>query len=149
MYGNYNFPYGYNPYNYNQPAYPTYIPQNQVQNNNNANASQTNTNKIFVNGIDDVKSRPLPANSDYMFLDNDKPIIYQKIVDGKGQFEVKAFDILPHKDDIKINNTEYVLKSDFDKLYSEFLQLKDKIEKTEEANYEPVKEYEQPATSNE
>lgn len=148
MYGNYNMPFGYNPYNYNQPTYPTYIPQNQIQNNNNTNVSQTNTNKIFVNGIDDVKSRQLPVNSDYMFLDNDKPIIYQKVVDGKGQFEVKTFDIIPHKKDEKINNDEFVLKSDFDKLYDEFSQLKNKIEKIGDNKYEPIKEREQSTTTN-
>ena len=81
----YEMPYGYAPtYNAPQP-----VPQQ---------APSMNTNKIFVNGIDDVRSRIVPPNSDFMFLDNDKPLIYQKIVDAKGQFEVKVFDIVPHKD---------------------------------------------------
>ena len=60
---------------------------------------QTNTNKVFVSGIDEVRNKPLPQNSEYIFLDNDKSILYQKTVDSKGQFEVKAFDIVPHLED--------------------------------------------------
>ena len=86
MFGNnYNMPYGMMPtgfpYNNNLSAPPPQTP----------NASMTNTNKIYVNGEDDARNRWLPPNSDYIFLDNDKAIIYQKIVDSKGQFEIKAF----------------------------------------------------------
>lgn len=56
--------------------------------------STQNTNQIFVNGIDDVKARPQPFNSTYNYTDNDKPKLYQKIVDSTGKFTVKAFDIV-------------------------------------------------------
>lgn len=54
---------------------------------------QMNTNKIYVTGIEDAKTRQLPANSDYIFLDNDKPLLYRKTVDATGKMEVKAFKI--------------------------------------------------------
>lgn len=127
MFGNnYTNPYGYGsaPFGYNPNAtYPNYMAPTQ-----NTPVSSTNTNKIFVNGIEDVRNRPLSANSDYMFLDNDKPLLYQKVVDNKGQFEVKVFDITPHKEDAPVK-TEYVLKTDFDKLYAEFIQVKTQLSK--------------------
>ncbi len=127
MFGNnFNNPYGFNsaPFGYNPNAtYPNYIAPTQ-----NNTAPSTNTNKIFVNGIEDARSRPLSANSDYMFLDNDKPLLYQKVVDSKGQFEVKVFDITPHKEEV-VTPTEYVTRADFDKLYAEFIQVKTQISK--------------------
>lgn len=32
---------------------------------------QSQSNIIYVNGIDDVKNRPLPPNSNYAFMDNE------------------------------------------------------------------------------
>ena len=111
-----NQSYGYTPNYapYTQPPIPT--------------QQSTNTNKIFVNGIEDVRNRRLAPDSDFMFLDNDRPLLYQKTVDGKGQFEVKVFDIVPHKEEaVPVNNPDYVLRSDFEKLSSEFTELKNKI----------------------
>lgn len=88
--------------------------------------SQTNTNKIYVSGIDDVRNRFIPPNSDYIFLDNDKPIVYQKVVDGKGQFEVKAFTITPYSPD-STPKTDYVTADEFNSLRDEFHALKEKI----------------------
>ena len=68
------------------PQTPNYAPQTQ-------SAQQMNTNKIYVTGIEDAKTRQLPANSDYIFLDNDKPLLYRKTVDATGKMEVKAFKI--------------------------------------------------------
>ena len=117
MYGNnYSNMYGYNygqPYNYQMPSYtPT--------------QAQTNTNKIYVSGIDDAKKRPLPSNSDFILLDNDKPILYQKLVDGTGQFEIKVFDIVPH-----VEQTEdmpgYVLKDEFETLKNKLTEIETKL----------------------
>ena len=52
-----------------------------------------NTNKIYVTGIDDARARQLPPNSDFIFLDNDKPLLYRKTVDATGKMEIKAFKI--------------------------------------------------------
>ena len=64
---------------------PTAQPQQQT--------SQMNTNKIYVTGIDDARARQLPPNSDFIFLDNDKPLLYRKTVDATGKMEIKAFKI--------------------------------------------------------
>lgn len=66
-----------------------YAPQAQPQQQN----SQMNTNKIYVTGIEDARARQLPPNSDYIFLDNDKPLLYRKTVDATGKMEIKAFKI--------------------------------------------------------
>ena len=64
---------------------PTAQPQQQP--------AQMNTNKICVTGIEDARARQLPPNSDFIFLDNDKPLLYCKTVDATGKMEIKAFKI--------------------------------------------------------
>lgn len=136
----------YQPYNYGGTYIPNYNYQNPYQQfNQNLTQQQTqpqqtmnnatNTNKIFVAGIDDVKSRNIPFNSDFIFLDNDKPILYQKTVDGKGQFEVKAFEIREiqpqerQKEDNSINLSNYVTLTEFEALKGQIDELKNKITK--------------------
>lgn len=120
-----NFQYAYQQPNMN-------MQQNQTQNQQ---SSATNTNKIFVSSLDDVKSKSLPANSDFIFLDNDKPILYQKTVDSKGQFEVKAFEINEikpqekQKEDNSINLSNYVTLTEFEALKGQIDELKNKITK--------------------
>lgn len=136
MYGNNFNPYGFNPAtnapNTNPYGYNPVSPFNgQPQNTQPLNA--TNTNKIYVSGVEDVKGRMLMPNSDYMFIDNDKPIAYQKIVDGKGQFTVKAFKLVefdPTKEQTTqaLNPDEYVLKTDFDKLNESVKNLTIRLE---------------------
>ena len=67
-----------------------YAPQAAAQQQQPA---QMNTNKIYVTGIDDARARQLPPNSDFIFLDNDKPLLYRKTVDATGKMEIKAFKI--------------------------------------------------------
>lgn len=139
----------YNPYqlyNYGGTYIPNYNYQNPYQQFNpnltqqqnqqqNQQSSATNTNKIFVSSLDDVKSKSLPANSDFIFLDNDKPILYQKTVDSKGQFEVKAFEIHEikpqekQKEDNSINLSNYVTLTEFEALKGQIDELKNKITK--------------------
>lgn len=133
-FGRYNFQngqqfgYPFNPY-FNYYNQSNFQPQNQQP-------VATNTNKIFVSSIDDVKKKDLPFNSDYLFLDNEKPLLYQKIVDSKGQFEVKTFDIVPHndteqqKDSGSIDLSAYVLKSDFEALESKIKGIEEQLPKT-------------------
>ena len=66
-----------------------FAPQTQPQ----QQPAQMNTNKIYVTGIDDARARQLPPNSDFIFLDNDKPLLYRKTVDATGKMEIKAFKI--------------------------------------------------------
>lgn len=147
MFNNYTNPYvytglsngGYNGYNPNQYYNPfpqqNGSQQNQQPQSNPQPTSVTNTNKIYVSGIDDVKGRFLSPNSDVLFIDNDKPLLYQKVVDSKGQFEIKVFDICPHieqKEEVKDNSIDlsaYVLKSDLEPLQAEIKGLNDKITK--------------------
>lgn len=136
----------YQPFNYGGTYIPNYNYQNPYQQfNQNLTQQQTqpqqtmnnatNTNKIFVAGIDDVKSRNIPFNSDFIFLDNDKPYLYQKTVDGKGQFEVKAFEIHEikpqekQKEDNSINLSNYVTLTEFEALKGQIDELKNKITK--------------------
>lgn len=142
-------PYNNNPYNnnynymYGQQG-GTSIPQQNQQ--------VTNTNKIFVNGLEDVRNIRLTPGSDFMFLDNDKPLLYQKVVDNKGQFEVKTFDIMPHieKQETKPSNEipeKYVSLEKFNDLsekltllineVNDLKDLKDLLNKGEK--HEPVK----------
>ena len=136
----------YQPFNYGGTYIPNYNYQNPYQQFNpnltqqqtqqqNQQSSATNTNKIFVSSLDDVKSKSLPANSDFIFLDNDKPILYQKTVDSKGQFEVKAFEINEikaqekAKEDNSINLSNYVTLTEFEALKRQIDELKNKITK--------------------
>ena len=136
---NYNFNYDNNPYMYNNMYNPTPM-QNSVVPSSIPATPSTNTNKIFVNGIDDVRSRILPPNSDYTFLDNDKPILYQKVVDAKGQFEVKVFDIVPHKDTPvetpTVDLSKYVLRTDFENVLIELTAIKEQLNKLGGSNVE-------------
>ena len=66
-----------------------YAPQTPTQ----QQPAQMNTNKIYVTGIEDARTRQLPPNSDFIFLDNDKPLLYRKTVDATGKMEIKAFKI--------------------------------------------------------
>ena len=70
-----------------------YAPQTPSQPQVQQQPAQMNTNKIYVTGIDDARSRQLPPNSDFIFLDNDKPLLYRKTVDATGKMEIKAFKI--------------------------------------------------------
>lgn len=138
MYNYYNNPYPMNsaptatqPYGYPMPPYVG----NQYQTQQPQQPAVVNTNKIFVGGIEDVKNKQLPFNSDMLFVDNDKPFLYQKIVDSKGQFEIKTFDITPHdsqkdeKQNCTVDLSNYVEKSKFEALEGEIRALKDKINK--------------------
>lgn len=66
-----------------------YAPQTPTQ----QQPAQMNTNKIYVTGIEDARARQLPPNSDFIFLDNDKPLLYRKTVDATGKMEIKPFKI--------------------------------------------------------
>lgn len=78
---------------------------------------QPYTNLIYVSGIEDVRTRPVPAGGTMIFADNDKPLLYKKVVDNKGQFEVETFDITPHKEEApKTVTVDYVPRAEFDAL---------------------------------
>lgn len=92
-----------------------------------------NTNKTYVSGIEDVRLRPLPPNSEFIFLDNEKSILYQKKVDSNGQFEVKAYEITEYNADTapiaqpQVDLSGYVPRAEFETLQREIKALSDKI----------------------
>lgn len=94
----YNAPYGgFMPSQGNYTGQVPYAPQNgnfapQTQPQQQQPA-QVNTNKIYVTGIEGAKAKQLPPNSDFILLDNDKPLLYRKTVDATGKMEIKAFKI--------------------------------------------------------
>ena len=129
----YSYPYGYmqnQNFSYNPNMYSSPQPM------------ATNTNKIYVNGVEDARNRPLPANSDFIMLDNDKPLLYQKIVDNKGQFEVKTFNISPYKPAEETNKqssidlSSYAKTDDLRAIESQINDLKQKIENLNKAGGE-------------
>lgn len=113
-------PYGY-------PMYPNMYQQGPQ--------SMINTNKTYVSGIEDVRLTKLPPNSEYIFLDNTKSLLYQKKVDANGQFDVKTYALSEYKDENEaqpqsaIDLSNYVPRNEFDALQSEIKALNDKITK--------------------
>ena len=122
MFNNPYMPYGYNPTltmtnPYGYPTTPQSAPQQAVP-------AVTATNKIYVNGIEDVKNRQLPNNSDYIFLDNDKPLVYRKILDATGKMDVQVFKIEPISASESADTSQYVLKNEFEELKKEIEKLR-------------------------
>lgn len=115
----YGFPTATQPYGYPMPSQNPYQQQQTTPQH-----QQTSTNKIFVSGIEEVRNRQLPPNSEYIFLDNEKSIIYQKTVDAKGQFEVKAFDIVPHVESEENQKFDFVSRDEFNALKDEFEKMR-------------------------
>ena len=119
-------PYGYTSPYMNQP-------------NSQMASPNTYTNKVYVSNADAVRNKELPANSDYIFLDNDKPILYQKIVDGKGQFEVKMFKITPYEEPERVE-TDYAKASALTALEDKIKALEAKISYLTEVKYGTVED---------
>lgn len=96
--------------------------------------SPINTNKIYVSGIEDVRTRLIPPNSEMIFIDNEKDIIYEKKVDNKGQFEVKAFNISPYQapegnNESKVDMSDYVKTNELQNLQNKIANLEEQISK--------------------
>lgn len=88
------------------------------------------TNKIYVSGLEDVRLRPQATNSDVIYLHNDQPYLYQKIVNDKGQFEIKTFKIIPEEAKPEtpiVDMSAYVLKTDLEELQTQIKNLENKL----------------------
>ena len=126
--------YPYYPYGYTQYT-PQYMQAQQPQNTMMSNFGN-NTNIIYVNGIDDAKNRQQPTNSVYMYRDNEKQMIYEKTVDGKGQFEVKTYSLTATnapqspKPSEAVDLSIYAKKSDIDAIKGELSNVKESLKKT-------------------
>lgn len=110
--------YTYQPYLY------TGYQQNPYQVQQTQPQQMVNTNKMYANGIEDVRCRQLPANSDYLFLDNDKPIVYRKTTDATGKMDIQMFKIVPYQEEEK-PVVEYALAEDLLDLKQQVEQLRD------------------------
>ena len=127
----YSTPYGgFSPMPNTYPAQPQFAPQTPNYAPQTQSAQQMNTNKIYVTGIEDAKTRQLPANSDYIFLDNDKPLLYRKTVDATGKMEIKAFKISEYTETEAeaapaVDMSQYVSVKDFN---SEINRIKKTID---------------------
>ena len=75
--------------------------------------AQPQTNIIFVNGLEDVKSRLQPCRSQMLYSDNDKNLVYLKAVDDTGHFTVKVFDLVEHKEE-QAPEVSYLTREEFE-----------------------------------
>ena len=94
---------------------------------------QMNTNKIYVTGIDDARARQLPPNSDFIFLDNDRPLLYRKTVDATGKMEIKAFKISEYTETEAapapaVDMSQYVSAEEFKSMQTEVGRIKKTID---------------------
>lgn len=121
--GTNNFGYQSNPYGYNGYSSPTYsqpsVQPSPVQ-------QPTNTNKLYANGIEDVRFRQTPPNSDYVFLDNDKPLIYRKTTDATGKTDIQVFKITPYTEEEK-PAANFVSLERFEALEKQFNEFKESL----------------------
>lgn len=111
---------------YNSPLYPQNNPQLT-----NPPQQTVNTNKIYVNGIEDVRCRQLPSGSDFIFLDNDKPLIYRKTTDATGKMDVQVFKITPYQEEekaqLEVDFSKFVPVDRFEALEKQFKELKESL----------------------
>ena len=108
---------------------------NQFGNNYNPfGYQQAGSNVLYVGGADDVARQFVPANSSYIFIDNkDNNIIYEKITDNRGRFEVRTFKKVAYEpakeQEQSIDLTNYVKLSDFKELQSKIKSIEEKLSK--------------------
>lgn len=127
------------------PQNANYAPQNQPQPN-----MPMNTNKIYVTGIEGARAMQFPPNSDYILLDNDKPLLYRKTVDATGKMEIKTFDISEHTEQAspvvpQIDISQFVSIDDFKAVQNEVIQLRKTIDRlTTEKAEKPIAPYNKP-----
>lgn len=107
--------------------------------------AQVNTNKLYVTSLEDAKNKQLPPNSDYIFLDNDKPLLYRKVVDATGKMEVQAFQITAYEEKPEssipaIDTSKFVSVDEFNSLKSDLERIKDYFNKSiQRAQQQPSK----------
>lgn len=129
MFNNYASPFGFNtmptatqPYGY---------PMNPYSNVGGTSAAtpapQAYTNLIYVSGLDDAKARPVPNGGTVIFADNDKPLIYKKTVDNKGQYEVETFSIMPYKETPKTETKDFVPRTEFEAMQKKIVSLEETV----------------------
>ena len=104
--------------NYGYP-YPTYPQMSQPQ-------LQPRTNKIFVTSLEDALNRPADPNSEVIYLDQDKPFLYQVMNDMQGRKTYKTFELTEYSGVVSAQNgsADYVTREEFNRLVDEMKALK-------------------------
>lgn len=131
QYGMNSIPSATQPYGYPMNNVPNYIQQPQVMPQQN----QSNSNMVFVSGLEDVKKRFQSPNSEMYYADNDKPLIYKKVVYPNGQFDIKAFTITEYKGTEEQNSNNsidlsgYVKTTDLQAIQGKLNSLEEQINK--------------------
>lgn len=84
-----------------------------------------------VHGYEGIKSFFVPCSGSTIVLDadssDDKLIVYVKMVDSNGIATIKAYDAYERLEAAKETESQYVLKSDFDKLVNQLKELTNKL----------------------
>ena len=115
-----------NEYNFNSMyGAPQMTPYQNDYSMNNARMSKIATNKLYVSSIQEVYGRYVPAGGDFIFVDANEPVIYQKIVDLQGKPEIKIFDIVPRKE----NKVDFVSRDEFEAIHKDIEELKEYLPK--------------------
>lgn len=112
-----------NPYMFGVPEPSLYYPQMYGINPGQPPA-QTIRNKIYVSGIEGARSYPIGAGSEALFLDNEKSVIYDVLVDNSGKRTVSAYDIVPHQEVPPVDPSVYATREELLKLREEIERLK-------------------------
>lgn len=118
-----------------QPQYPQMMPQSMAMQTPQYN---TNNNLTWVQGIGGAKSYLVAPNSTATLWDSEQKTIYLKSADASGMPSMKILDYtirdegansgnIPPVVNEPNNNTEYVLKADFDALKAEIDGLREEI----------------------
>lgn len=111
-----------------------YAPQTPTQPQVTQQPAQMNTNKIYVTGIEGARTMQFPPNSDYILLDNDKPLLYRKTVDATGKMEIKPFKISEYTETEAapaqaVDMSQFVSVDEFKGVQSEITRIKQNIDR--------------------
>ena len=87
---------------------------------------QPRTNKIYVNGIQDVNNYRMPPGADFIFVHNNENLLYRKVTDAFGKFVVETYRITPETSE---QNVDFVSKDEFKALQEEINNLKQYLPK--------------------
>lgn len=110
----------YNPYQ-TQTGYPNYTQGSITPVNNNAVyfPQQRSQGITWVSGEEAARTYPIPYNSTAMLMDSESPVLYVKSVDHMGRItEFEVYDLI-NRSPKKETSSEFVTKTDLDKMMSE------------------------------
>lgn len=133
---NLNYPYGGNLFgqpNYGQPQ-PQMFMQNFAQPQQQpTQPPRPKTNKIFVTSLDDAMSRIADYDSQMIYLDQDKPLLYEIYTDGQGRKTPTIIQLSPSDGTgspktAKNDKVEYVTRQEFDDIQAQMAAFNDRLE---------------------